>query len=500
MSKWLIYLRKSRSDDPNDTIEEVLRKHEVRLQDYALKNFGYRIPESDIYREVVSGETIDDRPKIKELFSRMETEDIKGVLIVDVARLTRGDLLDCGTVVHCFRYTNTLVVTPMKTYDLSDKYDRKFFEMELTRGNDYLEYTKEILSAGRLSSKKKGNFISSVPPYGYDRVKIGKDWTLKPNEREAPYVKMAYEMYASGAGCYNIASRLEELGAKPRKADHFTEGVIRQILRNEVYCGKIKVGSRSTIKAMENGKIVKKRTRNKEYEVVDGKHEPIISEELFKKAQEKRGLVTKERSPLELKFLYAGLLKCGICGKAAQLFEADRNQKRRYYERIRCKQVRYCTNRSHNFHDVDLAIRNQLKAEFEDFSIKVKQNNQDHLNDTKNLLNELKKQLKEVDEKQEAICEYLESGVYSVEMFVSRNDKLEKERERLTQAIKKAETEIPNIKSMDEMVVTFHQTLDMLEDDSIPVKVKNNYLKKIIDVIYYTKDDNGIQIDIHMKV
>ena len=39
--RYLIYLRKSRQDDPNESVEEVLSKHEHILQDYAVKNYGY---------------------------------------------------------------------------------------------------------------------------------------------------------------------------------------------------------------------------------------------------------------------------------------------------------------------------------------------------------------------------------------------------------------------------------------------------------------------------
>ena len=49
-----MYLRKSRQDDPNETVEEVLAKHEIWLQDWAEKNLGYRIPEEYIIREIVS--------------------------------------------------------------------------------------------------------------------------------------------------------------------------------------------------------------------------------------------------------------------------------------------------------------------------------------------------------------------------------------------------------------------------------------------------------------
>ena len=54
---YLIYLRKSRQEDGEETIESVLQRHEWQLQEYAVKLLGYKIPDENIYREIVSGET-----------------------------------------------------------------------------------------------------------------------------------------------------------------------------------------------------------------------------------------------------------------------------------------------------------------------------------------------------------------------------------------------------------------------------------------------------------
>ena len=69
----IIYLRKSRSDDPATTVEEVLSRHENILQEYAVREWGARIPEDRIYREVVSGETIKDRPVMQHVMKILET-------------------------------------------------------------------------------------------------------------------------------------------------------------------------------------------------------------------------------------------------------------------------------------------------------------------------------------------------------------------------------------------------------------------------------------------
>lgn len=500
MSEYLMYLRKSRQDDPNESVEEVLRKHEIILQDYALKNFGYRIPEKDIYREVVSGETIHDRPMIQKMFERMEKENLRGILCKDVSRLTRGDLYDKGVVLNTFLYTSTFVVTPTKTYDLSNKFDRKLFEMELSRGSDYLEYTKEILSGGRIASKKRGNYIHNIPPYGYNRIKIGKDWTLEINETEAQYVRLVFELYLKGYGAWVIANKIEELGAKPRYIEHFNESVIRNMLSNEAYIGKIRIGERTTVKVMENGKIVKKRIRHKDYEVVDGKHEPIISEELFNEVQKRKGTITREKVDNTLKNMWSGIIKCSKCGKAVEMVRFTKDGVDLRKPRMRCKNARNCANKSNHYNEIHEALVNQLKIHLENFSVRFKENNTESVKKHENLLKSLTKQLEEVNKKQETICDYLENGIYTVEVFVARNQKLNEEKEKLDKAIENAKKEIPSIKEANEMLVTFHETLGMLNDDTISAKTKNTFLKKFIDVIYYTKDDNGIVLDIRLKL
>ena len=162
---YLIYLRKSRQDDPNETVEEVLEKHETILQEYAQREFGGKIPEENIYREVVSGESIDDREEMQKVLARIEDPRIKGVLVVEPQRLSRGDLEDCGRLINDLRYTHTQVVTPYMTYDLEKKMERKFFQDELLRGRDYLEYTKEILLRGRISAVKRGCYSGNYAPY-----------------------------------------------------------------------------------------------------------------------------------------------------------------------------------------------------------------------------------------------------------------------------------------------------------------------------------------------
>lgn len=242
----LVYLRKSRSDDPLLSVEEVLEKHWAILQDWISRNLDGPVPEENIYKEVVSGETIDGRPEVLKLLKRIESPRIKGILVVEVQRLSRGDLEDCGRLIKLLRYTSTMVITPMKIYDLADEYDRDGFERELKRGNEYLEYFKKIQKRGRLQSVKSGNYIGSVPPYGYDKVFVQdsngrkKVPTLAINETQASVVRLVYDLYVNqNMGTVNICRKLDEMGITPPKGRNWSYHTVQDMLSNEHYTGKV---------------------------------------------------------------------------------------------------------------------------------------------------------------------------------------------------------------------------------------------------------------------
>ena len=237
---WLMYLRKSRQDDPNESVEEVLAKHEGMLQEWAKRELGREIPEDCIYREVVSGgESIDEREEIRKVLSRIEDPKTVGLACADPQRLTRGSLEDCGKLISTLQFSSTLVATPMMIYDMNNKMERKFFEGELMRGRDFLDYTKEILLRGRIAAIKRGCYIASTTLYGYRKVTLGKDHTLEPDEN-ADIVRMIFDLYVNqDMNYYQIACKLNEMGVKPQKGDKWNKSTIRWMLKNVHYDGKV---------------------------------------------------------------------------------------------------------------------------------------------------------------------------------------------------------------------------------------------------------------------
>ena len=262
------YLRKSRSDDPLLSVEEVLSKHESILDEWAEKHLGGKVPEENKFREVESGETLKERPEIQRVLRLIESPKYKAVKVVEPQRLTRGDLEDVGRLMKLFKHTNTMVITPNRIYDLRDEYDWDAFERELKRGNEFLEYTKKILNRGRLLSVSQGNYIASIAPYGYEKIVIEegkrKCHTLKIKEDEANIVRMIFDWYVNeDLGRVTIAKRLNELGIKSKTGAAWSQDSIKDMLENVHYIGKVRWNFRRTVQIVEDGEIRKASQKSK---------------------------------------------------------------------------------------------------------------------------------------------------------------------------------------------------------------------------------------------
>lgn len=491
----LVYLRKSRSDDPTLTVEEVLRKHETILAEWTEKNIGAPVPEKNIYREIVSGETLDDRPEVLKLLKRIESPKIKAILVVEVQRLSRGDLEDCGRLMKLLRYTNTAVITPQKIYDLNNEYDRDFFERELKRGNEFLEYQKKIMNRGRLLSVSQGNFIGSIPPYGYDKTIIidGKKKcpTLKINEDEANAVRMIFDMYVNeDMGRVNIANRLNELGIKPRKASHWEQASIKDILENVHYIGKVRWNWRKTTNVVEDGEIQKTRPKTPygEYLVYDGKHPAIISEELFDAAMKKRGKNARLKSATKLINPFAGLIYCQ-CGRAMSLRTYKKNGIRRSAPRLLCDAQTFCGTGSCTFDEMLELVSNILQDCINDFEVKIKNSEDNASSFQQQNIARLEAKLNDLERKEIVQWEKYSEEAMPQHIFELLNRKVLKEKADVQRSLANARSSLPpDVTYYEERLQCFTDALNALHDSDIPAAKKNKLLKSCINRITYSRE------------
>ena len=482
---WLLYLRKSRQDDPNETVEEVLAKHETQLQEWAERELGCTIPEENIYREIVSGESIDAREEIKKVLARIEDPAVAGVIVMEPSRLSRGDLADCSKIIDSFRFSHSVVATPYMTYDLENKMERKFFKDELLRSSEFLEYTKEILFRGRVAAVKRGCFIGNHPPYGYNKVKIGKDHTLEINEDQAPAVQLAYDMYVNdGATPYQIACRLNELGVKPARIDKWKKDSVRVMLRNPHYAGYVAFNQKKFTQVLENGKIVKRRLAQPVEDVIiaEGKHTAIIDRALWQAAQERVAQNPRTNQFTALKNPLATLLFCKGCGQAMSLHPYKHAD-----DRYTCKQRPPCYKSVKASALLDAVIVSLEEAELPALELKVKNGDGDARKIQQRLLIKLEKQMEDYRAQEERQYDLLETNPnYPQDVFDRRNKALRAKMEECQAAIYKAKSALPQSVDYAERVMALKAAIDILRDDAATAEEKNKVVKAIVERIEYS--------------
>lgn len=494
----LDYLRKSQSDDPLLTVEEVLAKHEAILDEWSEKHLGGKVPEKNKFREVVSGETIKERPEISKVLRLIESPKIKAVKVVDPQRLTRGDLEDIGRLMKLLKITNTLVITPERIYDLRDEYDWNAFEAELKRGNDYLKYTKKILNRGRLLSVSQGNYLGSVPPYGYDKTTVmdgkRKCPTLKENKEQADVVRMIFDMYVNkDMGRTNICHALDDLGIKPPKGKYWSPSYLKDMLENVHYIGKVKWNWRKTIDIVEEGEIIKTRPKARigEYLLYDGRHEGIISEELFQAAQDKQGKNHRAKAKTKVRNPFASLLFCK-CGRALSLRFYRKDGVETSPPRLLCEGQVHCKTGSCLYEEMVDMVCDVLRQCIDDFEVRLQNDEGDSAKLHARLVKNLEAKMEELKAKElsqwEAQSHPDESKRMPHEIFKQLNERLLKEKEEVQQALCKAYESMPEPVDYEEKIVHFTDALNALNDEDVPAQEKNRLLKVCIDRIEYSRE------------
>lgn len=360
------YLRKSRADMELEKLKkfDTLKQHEKFLKDRA-KQLGIKI--RHIYREVVSGESIQERPEIQKVLKDIETGTVDGILVVEVERLTRGDSKDQGTISQAFKYSNTLIITLNKIYDPNSDDDEEYFEFGLFMSRREYKAINRRMQRARIANVLEGKYCASEPPFGYKKVRLkyDKGFTLEPVEAEAEVIKDMFQKRSEGMGFDIICNWLNTLDFRPKKSDVWTPATIRGMLSNPVYLGKIRWNNNKQEKRLVNGQIVKTRKRNKKnLIVVEGLHPAIVEENVYNLAQSITPKNTSTKRGTELQNPLATLIKCADCGRSMQRrpYYPNKNQKpkeRRVYE-LDKEKLRLCLREhkgSYSLNDIARALK-----------------------------------------------------------------------------------------------------------------------------------------------
>ena len=180
------------------------------------------------------------------------------------------------------------------------------------------ESTSLNVTMGFRAKMKNGEPVGRPNPYGYNWNKETKQ--LEINEEESKIVKQIFEWYCDGIGSRIIANRLNEMGIKSPGGKKWAQQYVRTMISQEKYVGDLLGQKNYTVSPITHKKV--RNYGEKEQYYAKDHHDPIISRDVWNKAQEilekRRGNTIpngKEHfGKFSQRYPFSSKIECGFCG------------------------------------------------------------------------------------------------------------------------------------------------------------------------------------------
>lgn len=337
-----LYLRLSQEDERQGESVSIDNQRTI-LRKYA-EDKGFEIHDEYI-DDGVSGTTF-DRPEVQRLLDDAKTGAINTIIVKDLSRFGRNYIEVGQYVDYVFPAFGIRFIAIQDNVDTENR-DSGAMEM-MPIMNVFNEWhaanTSKKIRAVKRANAKEGIYTAKKASYGY---KMGTDKKRAPviDEETAPIVRRIFEMYASGISPMKIAEVLNKEGIpspavyaysqtgqkpKPNAVGIWTAVTIREMLNKIIYIGHMPQ-LRWTSYSYKNHKRFRK--DEKEWTVVYNTHEPIISQELWDRVQERqKSVATGRQTKIGFTHPLSGFLMCADCGNKMKLCTTvSRNTGKRFY-------------------------------------------------------------------------------------------------------------------------------------------------------------------------
>lgn len=496
-----MYLRKSRTDYEAEQYSNVdtLSRHYDTLSDLAAKN---RHLIGHVYREVVSGDTITDRPQVQQMIADIIAGKWEGVYVTEIERLARGDTSDQGYIQRVFQISGALIITPGRIYDPANPYDEESVEFSLFLARREYKTINRRQQAGRHRSLEEGKFISSRAAYGYRKYKLPdqRGYSLSICEEEAAVLRQIADWYLNGMdgqpmGLTAIATRLTVTGVPPgQNAKVWSASRLYNIFRNPVYIGKIRWGYEKMERSLSLAGVEKRRVIHNDCQQFDGIHPAIWSVETFEAIQSKlhgyQGHLPV-RKGAALSNPLAGLVFCSECGHVMSHLPACGRQP----AILKCR-TRGCPTVQIYREHVENSVLSSLRSWLADAGSVASP--QEEKPAAESALDSMHAERRKILSQIDRVQDLLEQDVYTVEQYAQRFSKLNDRLCTLDASIA-AETQRiaaqPVYATPAELAPAIVHLLETY-DDSTPQQ-KNDMLRTCISSIVYHKTEKSIVIPSH---
>ena len=301
--------------------EEQLSSYKSQVMYYSdliKKNKEWEL--ADIYAdEAITGTQVTKR----EEFQRMINDGVNGqidmVITKSISRFARNTL-------DTLKYVRLLKEHNIAVYFEDEKINTLTMDGELllvvlsSVAQQEVENISNNVKKGLKMKMKRGELIGFQGCLGYDYD--ASDKSIHVNMEEAEIVKLIFQMYIEGQGATLIKNELNNLGFKSKKGNLWTQSTVIGIIRNEKYKGDILLGKTFTVDPISKRRLDNLGEEDQFY--IKNHHEPIVSEEVFEKAQEilkRRGKnrskmvsTSGKREKFSRQYAFSCMLECGFCG------------------------------------------------------------------------------------------------------------------------------------------------------------------------------------------
>lgn len=271
--------------------------------------------------EGVSGKSISGRPEMKRLLKDIESKNFSKVIVYKIDRISRKSK-DAMEIAERCEQANVSLISLNENFDIATPMGKMIFQIM----SNFSEYERNTIvdraKMGMLQRAKQGLY-NGGRVFGYESV--NKELVI--NESDAHVIRLIFDYAEQDLGYKAIVSRINTMGYKTKRGAYFSINTIKTILDNPIYIGKIRFNR------FQNWAEKHRKGMNEDYILVDGKHEPIITQEQWDRVQQIRKKRSIRPSQSNKPYILNGLIRCPKCGygMVSGSSKGAKGKKYRYY-------------------------------------------------------------------------------------------------------------------------------------------------------------------------
>ena len=265
----------------------------------------------------ITGTKVDKRDEFQRLIQDCMDGKIDMILAKSIPRFARNTL-DTLKYVRMLKERN--IAVDFEVEKINTLKDGEFLMTILSSvAQQEVENTSAYVKKGLKMKMKRGELVGFQGCLGYDYDIVSKSISI--NEQGAEVVRYIFDRYVAGAGSTMIARELNEQGNLTIRGNPWTSSSVMGIINNEKYKGDILLGKTFTVDPISKRRLENLGEEDRYY--IHDHHEPIISEEMFERAQEirnrrnggrKHNVVPGKREKFSRQFAFSCMVECGFCG------------------------------------------------------------------------------------------------------------------------------------------------------------------------------------------